>query len=64
MGLTRWLTATALRMTNVVPSVHLQHVAAAMLDGVVHGFASDTLLNEDLGRIGARVLGEDAEAKE
>lgn len=41
-----------------LPKVELQDVAAALLDQVVNGFEKDTLLNDDLTRIGQKTLGE------
>ncbi|KAI0176622.1 hypothetical protein BJ166DRAFT_584789 [Pestalotiopsis sp. NC0098] len=41
-----------------IPEVDLTEVAAAMLDQVLRGFESDTLSNDDLVRIGRRVLAE------
>lgn len=39
-----------------VPSIRLSEVAAALLDQVVNGFDKDTLVNEDLVRIGQAAL--------
>lgn len=39
-----------------IPEVDLTEVAAAMLDQVLRGFERDTLSNDDLVRIGRRVL--------
>ncbi|KAG7293474.1 hypothetical protein NEMBOFW57_003525 [Staphylotrichum longicolle] len=39
-----------------VPSIRLSEVAAALLDQVVSGFDKDTLVNEDLVRIGQAAL--------
>lgn len=45
-----------------LPKVELQDVAAALLDQVVNGFEKDTLLNDDLTRIGQEALGEQQKA--
>ncbi|KAK0721827.1 hypothetical protein B0T26DRAFT_739232 [Lasiosphaeria miniovina] len=39
-----------------LPKVENRHMAAALLDQVVNGFEKDTLMNDDLDRIGRRVL--------
>lgn len=41
-----------------VPNVGLEEIAAAMLEQAVNGIEKDTLLNEDLVRIGRKVLDE------
>lgn len=41
-----------------LPLVELRDIVAAMLDQVVNGFEKDTLLNDDLVRIGKKALGE------
>lgn len=39
-----------------VPKVEVTEIAATMVDQVVNGFEKETLLNEDLVRIGSEVL--------
>lgn len=39
-----------------LPTVDVSEIAAALLDQAIKGFEKDTLLNEDLVRIGQRVL--------
>lgn len=39
-----------------LPKVELSDIAAALLDQVVDGFEKDTLSNDDLTRIGQKVL--------
>jgi hypothetical protein len=53
---TRSVVAFALRWTVSVPSVAVNECAAAMLDQAANGFEKEPLLNEDLVRIGQRVL--------
>lgn len=47
---------------KVLRKVELQEVAAALLDQVVSGFEKDTLLNDDLARIGQEALCEEQKA--
>ncbi|KIW24019.1 uncharacterized protein PV07_09758 [Cladophialophora immunda] len=53
-----WLRATLLWFVASLPSVTVVDVSAAMLDQVLNGFEKDPLQNQDLVRIGQRVLGE------
>ncbi|EXJ53443.1 uncharacterized protein A1O5_13311 [Cladophialophora psammophila CBS 110553] len=53
-----WLRATMLWFMVSVPSVSVVDISAAMLDQAVNGFEKDPLQNQDLIRIGQRVLGE------
>ncbi|KAI6091829.1 hypothetical protein F4821DRAFT_225682 [Hypoxylon rubiginosum] len=39
-----------------LPKVHVREISATLLDQAVNGFQKDTLLNEDLVKIGQRVL--------
>jgi len=55
-GIAMSVLGSALRATNLLPSISVQEVAAAMIDQVVNGFEKDPLLNEDLRRIGAKAL--------
>lgn len=48
--------ATALKWAGVVPNISLTEIAAAMLDQVVNGFEKEPLLNDDLVRIGNKIL--------
>lgn len=43
-------------MANLVPAITLPEVAAAMLQGVVHGFEAEALQCADLRRIGRAAL--------
>jgi hypothetical protein len=47
---------TVMRTLVGVPKVEVTEIAATMVDQVVNGFEKDTLLNEDLVRIGSEVL--------
>ena len=40
-----------------VPTIQLREIGAALLDQVSNGFESDTLSNDDMIRIGQKVLG-------
>ena len=53
---TRSIMAFVLKWTVSVPSVTVNECSAAMLDQVVNGFEKEPLMNEDLIRIGRRVL--------
>ncbi|OAL35032.1 hypothetical protein AYO20_05747 [Fonsecaea nubica] len=53
-----WLRSTLLWFVISLPSISVVEIAAAMLDQVVNGFEKDPLMNEDLVRIGQRVLHE------
>ncbi|KAI1842887.1 hypothetical protein JX266_010905 [Neoarthrinium moseri] len=46
----------ALKYTNIVPSVSVEEVAAAMLQQVVDGFEKDPLENADLIRLGKAAM--------
>jgi hypothetical protein len=50
------LTAMALKWMGIVPNVDIEHVAAAMLELVVRGSTTDTLLNDDLRKLGQKVV--------
>lgn len=39
-----------------LPKIQLNEVAAALLDQAINGFDKETLMNEDLVRIGQRAL--------
>lgn len=39
-----------------LPQIENSQVAATLIDQVVNGFEKDTLLNQDLARIGSKVL--------
>ncbi|KAK7981722.1 NAD(P)-binding Rossmann-fold containing protein [Apiospora saccharicola] len=39
-----------------LPSIELQHVAAALLDQAIKGFQKDTLSNDDMSQMGWRIL--------
>ena len=52
----RSLVAFALKWGMSVPSVAVNECSAAMLDQVANGFEKEPLMNEDLVRIGRRVL--------
>ncbi|KAK4110896.1 hypothetical protein N656DRAFT_790777 [Canariomyces notabilis] len=41
-----------------VPKIHVSEISAALLSQVVNGFEKDTLMSEDLSRIGQKVLAE------
>ncbi len=53
---TRSIMAFAMRWTVSIPSVTVTECSAAMLDQVANGFDKEPLVNEDLVRIGRRVL--------
>lgn len=48
--------ATVGRAIIGLPAIKLSEVAAALLDQAVNGLEKDTLLNDDLVRIGQRAL--------
>lgn len=52
----KYMMATVLEFTGVVPSLYNEEVAAAMLDRVVKGFDKESLDNSDLRRIGQLAL--------
>ena len=52
----RSIVAFAMRWTVSIPSVSVTECSATMLDQVVNGFDKEPLVNEDLVRIGRRVL--------
>jgi nucleoside-diphosphate-sugar epimerase len=54
--LTGGILTTILRVLVGVPKVEVSHVAATLIGQAVHGLEKDTLLNEDLTRIGTKVL--------
>jgi hypothetical protein len=39
-----------------LPRVRVEEIAAVLLDQAIHGFVTDTLLNDDLIRTGRRLL--------
>jgi hypothetical protein len=41
-----------------VPKIHVSEISAALLSQLVNGFEKDTLMSEDLSRIGQKVLAE------
>jgi hypothetical protein len=47
---------TVVRSIIGLPTVDLSQIAATLLDQAVNGFEKDTLLNEDLVRIGQKAL--------
>ncbi|TVY94166.1 hypothetical protein LAWI1_G001363 [Lachnellula willkommii] len=56
---TPWTRAIAKTIISTVvglPRVEVHEIAAAMISGVVGGFEGDTYLNEDLVRVGRKVL--------
>lgn len=53
--------ATIGQAISVLSTVGLEECAAAMLDQAVNGFEKETILNEDLKRIGKKVLEEQKE---
>jgi hypothetical protein len=52
----RSIMAFAMRLAMSMPSVTVTEISATMLDQVVNGFEKEPLMNEDLVRIGQRVL--------
>jgi hypothetical protein len=50
--------ATVLKWTGVVTNVSVTEVAAAMLDQIINGYEKEPLQNDDLVRIGRKVLEE------
>jgi hypothetical protein len=52
--------ATIMEFTGIVPKVAVTETAAAMLDQVIVGFEKEPLMNDDLVRIGQRVLSKSA----
>jgi len=53
--------ATALKWTGMVSNVSVTEVAAAVLNQVTNGFEKEPLQNEDLVRIGRKILSEQEE---
>lgn len=53
---TRSIMAFVMRWTVSLPSVSVTECSATMLDQVTNGFDKEPLTNEDLVRIGRRVL--------
>ena len=51
-----WLRATVLWWIASVPSISVVETSAAMLEQVLDGFEKDTLMNNDLVRIGQKAL--------
>lgn len=45
-----------------LPVIELQDISAALLDQVVGGFEKDTLVSDDMTRIGRKALGKEVEA--
>lgn len=45
-----------------LPTIDLQDIAAAMLNQVVEGFEKDTLVSDDMTRIGQKALGQEPQA--
>ena len=39
-----------------LPRIRVEEIAAVLLDQAIHGFVTDTLLNDDLVRTGRRLL--------
>jgi len=58
MGFVRDMGRLVLRTVVGLPKVEVGQVAATLIDQAINGFENDTLLNEDLVRIGMKVLGE------
>ncbi|CAG8979798.1 hypothetical protein HYALB_00011247 [Hymenoscyphus albidus] len=48
--------------TPGLPHIKLDDIAAALLDQTIHGFEKDTLTNDDMIRIGQKVLSGDQES--
>jgi len=59
MGLVRDIGRLVLRTVVGLPKVEVGQVAATLIDQAINGFEKDTLSNEDLVRMGAKVLGEE-----
>jgi hypothetical protein len=55
-GLVMSATKTILSSVIGLPSLEVKEIAATLLDQVVNGFEKETLLNEDLVRIGQKAL--------
>jgi len=53
---TRSIIAFVMRWTIGLPSVSVSEISATMLDQVANGFDKEPLMNDDLVRIGRRVL--------
>lgn len=49
-----------MRWTGLGTSITREELAAAMLEQVIKGFEKDTLLNDDLVRIGRKALQDEA----
>jgi hypothetical protein len=52
----KYLRATALKWTVGLPNVAVEEISAAMLDQVLRGFEAEPIFNDDLRRIGEKVL--------
>ncbi len=55
-GLVVGIAKTVLLPIDGVPKVQVSEIAAASINQVVKGFEKETLMNEDLVRIGTKVL--------
>ncbi|KAJ9610681.1 hypothetical protein H2200_005458 [Cladophialophora chaetospira] len=53
-----WLSSWILWLLASLPSVGVVGISAAMLEQVINGFEKDPLMNDDLVRIGQKVLSE------
>jgi hypothetical protein len=53
-----WLRSWLLWLVASLPSIGNVEISAAMLDQVLNGFEKDPLVNDDLVRIGRKVLSE------
>lgn len=58
MGFVRDMGRMVLRTVVGLPKVEVGQVAATLIDQAINGFETDTLLNEDLVSMGAKLLGE------
>lgn len=56
MGLMMTIVSTVGRSIIGLPKVDVSEIAATLLEQAVNGIEKDTLLNEDLIRIGQKVL--------
>jgi hypothetical protein len=58
LGFVKDMGRMVLRTVVGLPNVAVGQVAATLIDQVINGFEKDTLLNEDLVRMGEKVLGQ------
>lgn len=57
-GIAMQILSTIGRSIIGLPKVEVSEIAATLIDQAVNGIEKDTLLNEDLVRIGQKVLGQ------